>query len=53
MTECNMLSARFGRSDGHLRSVYESEGGYTALRKVLGSMKPVFLFEVLEECVRF
>jgi len=33
-----ILSKRFGRNDGHKLSVYESEGGYDALRKafVLG-----------------
>jgi NADH-quinone oxidoreductase subunit F len=41
-----MLSARFGRSDGHRLSVYESEGGYTALKKALSQMTPA---EVREE----
>ena len=35
-----ILSARFGRKDGHRLPVYEQEGGYTALRKVLGGMQP-------------
>ncbi|MBE0567505.1 MAG: NADH-quinone oxidoreductase subunit NuoF [Krumholzibacteria bacterium] len=35
-----MLSARFGRRDGHKLAVYEAEGGYRALRKVLGGMSP-------------
>lgn len=35
-----ILSERFGRKDGHKLSVYESEGGYKALRAVLAGMKP-------------
>jgi NADH-quinone oxidoreductase subunit F len=35
-----ILSARFGRKDGHLLRTYEAEGGYQALRQVLGGMKP-------------
>jgi NADH-quinone oxidoreductase subunit F len=35
-----MLSARFGRRDGHKLAVYEAEGGYRALRRVLGGMTP-------------
>ena len=42
----NMLSARFGRQDGHLLGVYEQEGGYTALKKVLAEMSTT---EVIEE----
>ena len=38
--EYRMLSERFGRKDGHKLSVYEAEGGYTALRKVLAGMQP-------------
>ena len=38
--EYNILSARFGRDDGHKISVYEAEGGYTALKKVFADMKP-------------
>jgi NADH-quinone oxidoreductase subunit F len=39
-TACRILSARFGRKDGHLLRVYEGEGGYRALRKALGEMNP-------------
>ncbi|MFH1844509.1 MAG: NADH-quinone oxidoreductase subunit NuoF [bacterium] len=35
-----ILSTRFGRNDGHLLRVYESEGGYTALQKVLADLSP-------------
>ncbi|MFN2372101.1 MAG: NADH-quinone oxidoreductase subunit NuoF [Candidatus Krumholzibacteriia bacterium] len=35
-----MLSARFGRKDGHKLAVYEAEGGYRALRTVLGGRTP-------------
>ncbi|MFO7609638.1 MAG: NADH-quinone oxidoreductase subunit NuoF [Candidatus Krumholzibacteriia bacterium] len=35
-----MLSARFGRKDGHKLAVYEAEGGYRALRTVLGGQTP-------------
>jgi NADH-quinone oxidoreductase subunit F len=41
-----ILSARFGRRDGHRLSVYEREGGYTALKKVLGGLSAA---EVREE----
>ncbi len=44
--ECRLLSARFGRPDGHRLAVYESEGGYTALRKALAEKTPA---EVREE----
>ena len=40
-----MLSARFGRSDGHKLSVYEAEGGYQALRKARGGMSPAEIRE--------
>ena len=36
--EYRILSARFGRSDGHRLAVYEQEGGYRALGKVLAGM---------------
>jgi NADH-quinone oxidoreductase subunit F len=42
-----ILSSRFGRTDGHLLSVYESEGGYTALKKALG-MSPVDVRELVK-----
>jgi NADH-quinone oxidoreductase subunit F len=35
-----ILSARFGRADGHLLRVYEAEGGYRALRRTLGGLSP-------------
>ncbi|MCA9750968.1 MAG: NADH-quinone oxidoreductase subunit NuoF [Gemmatimonadetes bacterium] len=35
-----LLSARFGRRDGHKLSVYEAEGGYRALKKALKEMSP-------------
>ncbi len=37
--EYKVLSERFGRNDGHKLSVYEAEGGYRALKMVLGGMK--------------
>ena len=46
---CNILSARFGRRDGHLLKVYEAEGGYQALRRVLGGMTPAQVIEVVKE----
>jgi NADH-quinone oxidoreductase subunit F len=39
--DCRILSARFGRSDGHRLAVYEAEGGYAALRRALKEMTPV------------
>ena len=47
--EYRMLSARFGRNDGHKLSVYESEGGYQALRQVLGGMEPAAVREEVKE----
>ncbi len=47
--EPRILSARFGRSDGHKLAVYEREGGYAALRKVLGGMAPADVVEVVKE----
>ncbi len=44
-----ILSRRFGRKDGHKLSVYESEGGYSALRMVLSGMKPDEVREVVKE----
>ncbi len=43
--ECRILSARFGRRDGHRLAVYEAEGGYAALRKALGEMTPAAVIE--------
>jgi NADH-quinone oxidoreductase subunit F len=47
--EYNILSARFGRKDGHKLSVYESEGGYQALRRVLGGMQPAEIREIVKD----
>ncbi len=44
-----LLSARFGRTDGHRLAVYEKEGGYQALRRVLGGMQPVEVQAVVKE----
>ncbi len=44
-----MLSARFGRKDGHKLAVYEAEGGYRALRKVLAGMAPAEVREAVKE----
>ena len=44
-----MLSARFGRQDGHKLSVYEAEGGYQALRKALGQMSPAEVRETVKD----
>jgi NADH-quinone oxidoreductase subunit F len=49
MKDGRMLSARFGRVDGHRLAVYEREGGYTALRKALGSMSPAEVREEVEK----
>jgi len=43
-----ILSSRFGRPDGHRLAVYEKEGGYTALRKALGGMKPAEVRDVVK-----
>jgi NADH-quinone oxidoreductase subunit F len=45
---CNILSARFGRADGHRLDVYEAQGGYRALRQVLGGMKPAEVVELVK-----
>jgi len=39
-SQYNILSSRFGRTDGHRLPVYEAEGGYKALKMALGSMQP-------------
>ncbi|MCP4293087.1 MAG: NADH-quinone oxidoreductase subunit NuoF [bacterium] len=44
-----MLSARFGRNDGHKLSVYENEGGYRALRLALDGMKPEEVRDVVKD----
>ncbi len=48
MKEYKLLSARFGRSDGHKLAVYEQEGGYQALRKVLGGMDAAAVRETVK-----
>jgi NADH:ubiquinone oxidoreductase subunit F (NADH-binding) len=49
-----ILSSRFGRADGHLLSVYEKEGGYAALKQVLGSggMSPADVRELVKASCR-
>jgi len=47
--DCRILSARFGRADGHRLAVYEAEGGYQALRQVLGRQAPDDVIEVVKE----
>ena len=47
-SDYNILSARFGRPDGHLLSVYEAEGGYRALRMAL-TMQPAEIRDVVKE----
>ncbi len=44
-----ILSARFGRADGHKISVYEQEGGYHSLRQVLGDIPPATVIEIVKE----
>ncbi len=48
-TACRILSARFGRKDGHLLRVYESEGGYRALRRALAEMSPDQVREAVKD----
>ncbi len=48
-SEHQILSARFGRNDGHKLAVYENEGGYRALRLVLSGMKPEEVRDVVKE----
>ena len=43
-----MLSANFGVPDSHTSAVYESRGGYAALRKALSSMKPQEVLEAVK-----
>jgi len=40
-----ILSSNFGVEDSHTLEVYESRGGYTALRKVLGGMESSAVLE--------
>ena len=47
-SEYTLLSARFGRRDGHKLSVYENEGGYTALRRALTEMQPADVRETVK-----
>ncbi len=47
--QANILSARFGRADGHRLAVYEADGGYQALRKVLAGMPPAAVIETVKE----
>ena len=46
---CRILSARFGRKDGHKLSVYEGEEGYLALRKALMEMTPDQVTETVKD----
>ncbi|MEZ4388393.1 MAG: NADH-quinone oxidoreductase subunit NuoF [Candidatus Krumholzibacteriia bacterium] len=43
-----ILSSRFGRKDGHLLRTYEAEGGYRALRTVLGGMQAADVVETVK-----
>jgi len=48
--DTTILSARFGRQDGHRISVYEQDGGYQALRQVLeGPVAPDQVIETVKE----
>jgi len=47
--ELQILSARFGRDNGHKLAVYEAEGGYTALRMALSGMQPSEVREVVKD----
>ncbi len=47
-----ILSRRFGRTDGHKLSVYESEGGYSALRKAMGMGREAVTEEVKNSGLR-
>ena len=47
--DTRILSARFGRADGHRRDVYEAEGGYQALKQVLGKIEPDAVIETVKE----
>lgn len=49
LEQYKILSSRFGRDDGHKLSVYEAEGGYTALKKVMSTMKPGDVIEEVKE----
>ncbi len=43
-----VLLANVGKPNSHTRSVYESTGGYTALRKTLAEMKPADVREFIK-----
>jgi len=43
--DCRILSARFGRRDGHKLAVYEAAGGYRALRQALRELTPAAVRE--------
>ncbi len=47
-----ILSKRFGRTDAHKLAVYESEGGYDALRKAFGMGRDAVIEEVKESGLR-
>jgi len=48
-SDYKILSKRFDRPDGHLLSVYETDGGYKALRMALTSLKPEEIRDVVKE----
>jgi len=48
-SQYNILSARFDSQDGHKLSVYEADGGYTALKMAFASMQPAEVREVVKE----
>ncbi len=48
-SEYRVLSSRFGRNDGHRLAVYEAEGGYQALKQVLGGMPPKQVRELVKD----
>jgi NADH-quinone oxidoreductase subunit F len=43
-----VLLANINKTDSHTLSVYQSSGGYTAIRKVLGGMSPVDVVELVK-----
>ncbi len=47
--ECRILSKRFGTRDGHKLSVYESQGGYGALRKAVSDLDPPSVTELVKD----
>ncbi len=48
-SDYRILSARFGRKDGHKLTTYESEDGYKALKLVCGGMQPAEVRDVVKE----